>query len=327
MLSLLPVHLKPNEDELLSSWMVRLAIAHGVNPDTLYSSLVPSRHQFPNYVDEIDDNLIFFVLEKVTGVARDRIEATTLTPRRNNLTKYHSAGNRTPQAMPYQWIMPVSSRHLPYQVFGLQYCPICLSEDKAAYFRRMWRFAFVTLCIEHRVLLLDRCARCSLPIDYRRNATVARQKRRRSIFTMTNCYSCGYDIRGASPASVPRSTRSYDLKFQHFMVNTLSKDTIEYPAGNYLRVFSFFSNLYQLASLLAFGGFGKFIRTELCNRYGIRTFPVIEPEKYKFVENLNVSERYGLMRLVGLTIKEWPDEILHFNWQSLDPMFMPLFKS
>lgn len=327
MLSLLPVHLKPNEDELLSSWMVRLAVAHGVDPDTLYSSLVPSRRKFPNYVDEIDDNLTFYALEVATGVTRDRIEQTTLTPRRDNLTKYHSAGNLTPQAMPYQWIMPISNRHIPYQVYGLQYCALCLSEDETAYFRRKWRFAFVTLCNKHRVLLIDRCTRCSLPIDHRRNVAVARQKRGSLRLTMMYCYSCGYDIRDVRPTSIPRSTRSYDLEFQRFMIETLSKDVIEYPAGNFLRVYSFFSNLYQLASLLAFGGFGDFIRIELCRHYGIKTFTVIEPEKYKFVENLNVKERYGLMRLVGLTLKEWPNDILHFNWRRLDPLFMPLFKS
>lgn len=324
--SLLPVHLKPKDDELLSSWMVRLAIAHGVQPDTFYSSLVPSKRKFPSHVDEIDDNFTFYVLELATGVSRDRIEGTTLTPRQDNLTKYHSAGNLTPQAMPYQWIMPISSRYKPYHVFGLQYCPNCLSEDEAAYFRRRWRFAFVTLCSKHRVLLLDRCTRCSLPIDYRRNAAVVKQKRQRLSLTMTECYSCGYDIRGARSTSVPRSTCAYDLEFQHFLIKILKEEKIEYPQGNLLNVFSFYSNLYQLASLLAFGGFGRFIRIELCRRYGVKTFTIVEPGKYKFVETLNVRERYGLMRLVGLTLGEWPKDILHFNWRRLDPLFMPLFK-
>jgi hypothetical protein len=41
---LLPVHFKPKDDELLSSWVVRLAFAHGRKPYSFSSILWPGRN-------------------------------------------------------------------------------------------------------------------------------------------------------------------------------------------------------------------------------------------------------------------------------------------
>ncbi len=42
--TLWPVHLKPQEDELLSSWLARLALAHGQTVATFTSQVWPRTH-------------------------------------------------------------------------------------------------------------------------------------------------------------------------------------------------------------------------------------------------------------------------------------------
>jgi len=76
----------------------------------------------------------------------------------------------------------------------------------------------------------------------------------------------------------------------------------------------FFNKLHSLTELIAFGGFGKFIRTQLCAHYGIRSFIITQPEKFHSLEVLNVKERFGLVRVAGQVMTEWLKDLMHFNW-------------
>jgi hypothetical protein len=326
--TLLPVHLQPKDDELLSSWIVRIAIAHALKPDTFYSLLLSGRSKFPIYIDETENWVTLSKLQMATRVPRYRIEATTLQPYVNNLSSYFPAGHDKPRSMAYQWVMPISHQGLSYNLYGLQFCPSCLSEDKAPYFRHKWRFAFLTLCGIHRSLLLDRCTRCGMPIDFRRNASVVSKNRQHMAQSMTRCHSCGFDIRAAKSPQVSRSTLSDDLEFQNALLNALVVDDIEDPKGKLHISSSLFYTLYELATLLSFGGFGKFIRIQLCRRYGFRIFTVVQPEIYKCIEVLNVRERYNILRLVGSVLGEWPNDLLSFSWRNRaqSPNMPPIIK-
>jgi hypothetical protein len=313
---LLPVHLRPKDDELLSSWLVRLAIAHSLSPDTFYALVMPHKPKFPNYVDERDNEGILSILPYLTGVTSDKIKATTLTRYRKVLLEYPTAGRLVPRDMSTQWLLPTSHRSSSSLLFGLQYCPQCLSEDGEPYFRRRWRFAFVTICGTHKTLLLDRCTNCGLPIDFRRNAAEDEgKKKKRSSLMMTRCYSCKFDVRAALPQRAPRTTFWYDSECQEYLLEALDKKSVIDRKGVIHSTYAFFYALYKLTTLLAHGEFGKFIRTQLCRRYGVKMFTVTQPENYKCIELLNVRERFGLIRLAIRVIAEWPDDMAYVNWQ------------
>ena len=313
--TLLPVHLQPKTDELLSSWLVRLAIAHAMKPETFYSLLSPRNPRLPLHIDETTDARVLYLIKSVTGLSIERVKATTLATYRETLPRYYSPGpsGLRSRSMSYQWVMPISSARSQYQLFGLQYCPDCLSKDEAPYFRRRWRFAFVTMCGTHRILLLDRCTHCGLPIDFIRNASKA-GKKQGMILTMTRCHSCNFDVRAAVSLSPPHSTFSDDFEFQEFLLKALEKEEVQVHPGESHPVALFFHKLYCLANLVAFGKFGAFIRTQLCERYGIKKFAVVQPEKYRSLEVLNVGERFGLMRVAGRVMREWPNDIMTVNW-------------
>lgn len=310
---LLPVHLQPRDDELLSSWLVRLAIAHELKPDTFYSLMSPRFPKFPLYIDETPDDRTLSMIRLTTGVSIEKVKTTTFTPYENTFSRYHYSGRTGPRSLLYQWLMPTSHRHSRYQLFGLQYCPGCLCEDKVPYFRRRWRFAFVTLCGTHRTLLLDRCVCCGLPIDFRRNAAETRRKKRPTL-TMLKCHSCKFDMRTAALVAPPRNSFPDDLEFQEYLLKALDKDEVIDQQGESYAVSSFFYKLYSLTKLLAFGKFGGFVRTQLCKRYGLRTFTVAQPEKYQSLEVLNVGERFALIRVASRTMGEWPNDLMSFGW-------------
>lgn len=47
--------------------------------------------------------------------------------------------------------------------YGSMFCPQCLAEDDQPYFRLSWRYAFITVCVRHGLLLADRCPQCGRP--------------------------------------------------------------------------------------------------------------------------------------------------------------------
>ena len=55
---LLPVHLKPKEDELLSSWLIRLSIGHGLKPSIFGLRVFPG----PNVGDNEQTSIEQIVL-------------------------------------------------------------------------------------------------------------------------------------------------------------------------------------------------------------------------------------------------------------------------
>ncbi len=310
---LLPVHLKPKADELLSSWLVRLAIAHVMKPDTFYSLLSPLKPKIPPYMDEAKDDEFLFTFVFATGTSLDKVRATTLAQYKKALPMYFiPLGRSVPRPMSSQWILPINHQDSLQQLFGLQYCSNCLLEDETPYFRRRWRLGFVTFCGTHRVLLLDRCTNCGLPVDPKRNASKFKKNRKR--LTMTECYSCDFDIRTATPPLIPRSTFSYDLEMQELLLHVLESGAVTDNQGNTHLADSFFHKLYELGMLLTLGGFGRFIRTQLCRRYRLRPFTITHPENYNRIELLNVRERYGVIRVASRVMAEWLTDWHQFHW-------------
>ncbi|MGH9908482.1 MAG: TniQ family protein, partial [Pyrinomonadaceae bacterium] len=60
--TLWPVHLKPQEDELLSSWLARLALAHGQTEASFTIRVWPGRILVARDVDLWNDPTIFETL-------------------------------------------------------------------------------------------------------------------------------------------------------------------------------------------------------------------------------------------------------------------------
>jgi hypothetical protein len=102
---LLPVHFKPEDDELLSSWICRLALANGMNAASLCSLTLPPK--YPTQVIRVEDldtcvrRDILTTLAEITGTPIDRIIAATFPAYEGFLFERWS--NRIGR----QWTLPV----------------------------------------------------------------------------------------------------------------------------------------------------------------------------------------------------------------------------
>lgn len=80
----------------------------------------------------------------------------------------------------------------------IQYCPVCLGGEDTAYLRRGWRFSFEVACFEDGCLLLDACWRCGALLDPLAHTAPC---------TRFACVACGAPLSGGPSLHVPESVR------------------------------------------------------------------------------------------------------------------------
>ncbi len=134
-----PGVIAPQPDELLSSWLHRLAYANGVAPRAFARVLGLNPGMWSPALDLRLPADIANLLYAKTGVAPDQLAAMTLS-----------------QDLPKQLLLPLRYNGQRDSSTWLQFCCRCLSEDAQPYFRRRWRLATRVSCTEHGCRLRDR---------------------------------------------------------------------------------------------------------------------------------------------------------------------------
>lgn len=192
-----PAHPKPLPDELLSSWIVRLAEANAIKLQTLSWMLFGNeRSPWNRDIDRNAPRWLIEALSQHTATNYWDVFHTALVTYRTRLYPRRQAVGQL------RWILPVRSYGMRRRAFGQQFCPLCLANDPQPYFRKQWRVALFTYCPKHRIELHDACPACGTPViifrgDFGRELKDARP--------MHVCHACGYDFREADrkPISFP----------------------------------------------------------------------------------------------------------------------------
>ena len=299
---MLPIHPQPQQDELRSSWMVRLAFANGFFAHSFYSYVLNC--PFPIWTRDIDRHPpqgLFDVLSAATGQNESVLRQLTLEAYQGHLfDSLVVSGNS-------RWVLPVGVHHRERTSPGLQFCPKCLSEDKAPYFRRKWRLALFALCEKHGCLLLDRCPNCGAFISYHRHGV---KNRSISIPTLgiEFCWSCQFDLR-LSPSLFPRELRS-DLVSRYLR---LLKDFEKGPAClNKIRfpmAISFYNGIWCIASAIL-GHRGGGMRYKLSKELDVGLDILSSSSKSSGVEYLSIFDRLVLMISILWLIAFWPQRLV-----------------
>ena len=179
-----PVIEAPQPDELLSSWLHRLALANGIAPRAFARVLGLTARMWSASLDLKLPADVATLLQAHTGISQHQLSAMSLTgsPLKPLLLPLRNNGRRD------------SSR-------WLQFCSRCLIEDAQPYFRRRWRLATRFCCSKHGCGLRDRCPSCRSGI---------------AVFDQTElvpqhyCAICGFDLRRASAVVVSAAARRLD---------------------------------------------------------------------------------------------------------------------
>ncbi|WP_417560678.1 TniQ family protein [Marinomonas sp.] len=176
-----PVSVDIEPDEILSSWLIRIAAAHGCDPIALTNYIWGN---WRCWTLDIDRGLPVQQLETLSTLSGTPPESISNTSLGQAINIFTDSNQSTHVYCPF--IIPLGSRNRKHHM-GFQFCPQCLKSDLNPYYRIQWRIALVTSCSTHHCLLVDKC-----PICY---ALVEPHLINTQEHCIYSCSYCGYDLR------------------------------------------------------------------------------------------------------------------------------------
>jgi hypothetical protein len=300
--NLWPARTKPLDDELLSSWLVRLAMSHGLKLHTFCSIAWPKKAIWNRDIDKSADEELIAVLSERTGCPAERVRMTTLAAYEGWLYERHNPNGNT------LWIMPVGVYHRTRRHFGLQFCAQCLREDKKPYYRRSWRLAFVTFCERHDLSLSDRCPKCNEAINFHRDEMGHRDQA--MAYSLTRCHACKFDLRLTIAETVTKDEDKRLIEFQRLLTKVMCQGWVEIPSHGVIYSHLFFTVLHQLMRLCAMGKKSAILRDAVSlDLYKGMPLPA-SPANNRDIERMSVSARRRAFDMSRHLVIGWPDSFV-----------------
>ena len=277
-LRLWPIHPHPLPDELLSSWMIRIAHGNGFKVHNFYAEFFGREKQIWNR--DIDHHAPLWLLEALeerTGVSRARIEQTTLRNFESWVFDEFTENGIT------KGVLPLGVFHRTRRSFGQQFCPLCFREDSQPYLRRRWRLALTFICDRHRVFMQDRCPTCERPLIPHRADFGARLGVPEKT-TMGRCYSCRSRLDTVVITAAPEL-----VQVQKFLNKVLSMGYVELGDAT-------------MYSPQFFEGLRRIMR--------IAPSEVVFSKKRPVFELASIQQRALLLQFSMQLIESWPSKLL-----------------
>lgn len=277
-----PIHFKPLPDELLSSWLVRLAHSHGLKVQTFCNLIFGNRLQVWNRdIDRLAPEWLVTELSDRAGTSIEQALATTLQSYQGIVYHRHRASGTL------SWIQSLKLHHRKFEGFGLQFCPKCLSSDEEPYFRKSWRVAFNTICTAHNCMLHDRCPYCGYGVAFHRNDM--RHAEYVSTVSLRECHHCGFDL--SKSQSMPLKYESRDIgNFLSNLSQKLLHGSLDQTEINSLLV------MHHFAKLIFTRNSTVKLYSYLCNVMGIDEIAL---DTKSDIEGVDTETRHHVLQVVA----------------------------
>lgn len=182
---MIPGYLSPKEEELFTSWYLRLSINHRIknyNFTQFYFGALPIWNR------DLDLNPSQILIDKLAQITPlSKLEIDQLF-----LSSY--IGSYVPQInfdAVNRYILPLGIYHRIRRKNGQLFCPSCLN-NSVPYYKKTWRLVFSLVCSECQVELFDRCSKCLSPIMFYR-LDVGKLKPIEDL-DLRCCWNCGYNL-------------------------------------------------------------------------------------------------------------------------------------
>jgi hypothetical protein len=299
----LPVRCPPLPDELLSSWLIRLA---WLNAEKLYTF----RRRFWTHPGSPWSRNLDLTLpdDALTNISKMTLITHKLLAR-HMLREY--LGKLFDDIDSYggvqQGMLVGRRRGQKVLGFGLQLCPDCHHSEPAPYFKRCWKVAYIVTCPLHRRLLIDACPYCHQPLAYHL-ADFGKSLLPERVPT-SFCSSCG---RSWSEKMPPQDELIPDtfIDWQMRMLVALETGWIEDNQVGLLYALSYFKGLHVLIRLLASSGHSFRLRQVIANELGLPPLKIASTNNQNQFGGLRVEDRLYLLRCVFWLLQEWPERFI-----------------
>ena len=276
-----PIHFKPLPDELLSSWLVRLAHSHGLKAQTFCNLIFGNRLQVWNRdIDRLAPEWLIAELSERTGTTTKQVMETTLQSYQGIVYQRHRASGTL------SWIQSLKLHHRKFEGFGLLFCPECLASDEEPYFRKFWRVAFNTVCMIHGCMLHDRCPDCSYGVAFHRNDM--RHAQYLTTVSLKECHYCSFDL-SRSQAIRPKYENKAIGKFLGNLSQKLFDGTLgQIEIDNLLIMHHFAKLMFTRKSTVK-------LYSHLCNVMGIDEIALNTKGD---IEGANLETRHHVLQVI-----------------------------
>lgn len=149
------IELHPYEDETLTSWLIRNAIANGSEPRSFAIAVFKKDSTWYRDIDRYLPPEKAIRISRLCSLSLQEIRALTLEPLVQKLS--HKSLKDNPYSK-WQFITPIGLKGA-IRTNGFYFCPKCLADD-GAYLKKEWKLAWVIACPIHKNLLLLSCEKC-----------------------------------------------------------------------------------------------------------------------------------------------------------------------
>ncbi|MNH51648.1 hypothetical protein D3C73_32970 [compost metagenome] len=292
-----PFRGRPRPDELFSSWFLRAAHAMTIKPYAL--GHISWRSTPPPLTRDIDgcaDDNVIATMARATVTPLEQARRTLLSAYEGYLFEKHQPLGRT------TWILPIGVRARRRHHPGLQFCPACM--EARPYFRCLWRVGWATVCVAHRLRLLDRCSQCSSVL---------------SPFQASDPFIC-HQCRVAFADNERRPASDLSVNFQTQQEKFLADGWAQLGNSAFPYSVQYFQTVRHVARVIAKGPRAAGFRAAITSRWGGDDAP-FGHSLLREAEGLEVDDRYRLFDLVARGMHAWPDRFVEAAkaaklWQS-----------
>lgn len=296
-LKYLPGTKPPKSDELLSSWIIRLAHSHLLKAHSFTKELWPKLEIWNRDIDLNPNPNVIKSLSEMTCYSEDEIYNTTLQTYKGILFNNHASTIANAN-----WVLSLSKYHRTIRNKAILFCPSCLMNDGIEpYFRKKWRLAFSFCCVSCKVKLHDCCPECGKPVMYIRNEIGMKSKL--SQHPISYCSNCNFDL-AKTPQIKPDIE---DIKLQIKLNNLINvtNDCNKY-SYEYFQVLHFLCNLISSKSKL-----NQSIVAAIYNEFNMINYLERDITKRRFELN-SLEYRLQILHLATWLISDWPNNFIAF---------------
>lgn len=299
---LLPMHPQPFEDELLSSWVTRIALENGLYTHALYKSCLGLDSSiFIRDIDKLFVPSLIDSLEEKTGLTSEKIKKLMLTDFEGRITEKVITNSSS------RWILPLGIYHRTRKNKGVVYCPQCLAESPIKYYKRIWRLSFVVMCEKHYCLLRDCCPHCGNSIDYQRIG-IGKTKFETPSNDLGLCGSCTLPLWTNCSSVIPSEytdlTGAYLSFLKAFTLNQPCLPLLKQPME-----LQEFNGLWVLiSSILRKRYFNSGVRANIFQFTGIDIHP--STGAHVSFDQRSIKERCKILFAIFWILDKWPDRLL-----------------
>ena len=267
------------EDELLTSWFVRISYAHYTHPHTFINLHLGKSNQILSY--------------NCFDVCITNEELKLLEEKSKNKVSLYNATLRSYSGYLQENII---NNGLNKMLCNQRFCPICLREDKVIYFRKKWRVIFNTVCEKHKCFLYDKCPRCNSTID------ITRMFKNKLSFKY--CHECGFELSKARKIPVGKELRGSFSTIKK--LNTILKKGYVIFGKEVVYSFYFFDTILQLSKKIL-----KHKKVLFINKHYL--FKYVKFRNYLYniptFHQITIKEQYVLFSLVYFLFEKFPINI------------------